>query len=163
MQVHFIEPGVPILSAFTGTHTDYHTPRDTPDKLNYPEATRIAKLMGLITRSLATGDEIPEYIEVESEPKQVVRGGLRAYLGSIPSYGDDVKGVLLSDVTKGAPMDQGGVKGGDIIVKLAGKDIENIYDYTAVIDGLKIGQEVNITVMRDDEPVELKITPTSRK
>ena len=31
----FYQAGVPILAAFTGTHADYHTPRDTPDKLNY--------------------------------------------------------------------------------------------------------------------------------
>ena len=35
----FVGREVPILSAFTGAHEDYHTPRDTPDKLNY-EARR---------------------------------------------------------------------------------------------------------------------------
>ena len=34
----FFIQGVPILSAFTGSHEDYHTPRDTPDKLNYDGA-----------------------------------------------------------------------------------------------------------------------------
>ncbi|MEM7453077.1 MAG: M20/M25/M40 family metallo-hydrolase [Planctomycetota bacterium] len=158
----FYRAGVPILSAFTGSHTDYHTPRDTPEKLNYVDATRIARLMGLITRGLATQDEVPDYIKVETET-QAVRGGLRAYLGSIPSYGEDVVGVLLSDVTSGAPMDEAGVRGGDIIVELDGNTIENIYDYTAVIDGLKIGEETTITVMRGDERVQLSITPASRK
>ena len=32
----FYLKGVPILHAFTGAHDDYSTPRDTPDKLNYP-------------------------------------------------------------------------------------------------------------------------------
>ena len=39
----FFMRGVPILSAFTGSHTDYHTPRDTPDKLNYEAAAKIAR------------------------------------------------------------------------------------------------------------------------
>ena len=158
----FYRAGVPILSAFTGSHTDYHTPRDTPEKLNYVEATRIARLMGLITRGLATQDSVPDYVEVQTET-QAVRGGLRAYLGSVPSYGEDVVGVLLSDVTSGAPMDLAGVQGGDVIVELDGNTIENIYDYTAVIDTLKIGEETTITVMRGDQRLELKLTPASRK
>jgi Tol biopolymer transport system component/Zn-dependent M28 family amino/carboxypeptidase len=159
----FYQNGIPILSAFTGSHTDYHTPRDTPEKLNYPEAARVAKLMGLITRSLASGNEIPNFIRQESKPKQASRGGLRAYLGSVPSYGDDVVGVKLSDVTAGGPADIAGLLANDIIVGLAGKKVENIYDYTAIIDALKIGQETTIVVTRDGSEVTLKITPISRQ
>ena len=89
------------------------------------------------------------------------RGVMRAYLGTIPDYGSDVKGVLLSDVTKGAPSDKAGVRGGDIIVELAGKKIENIYDYTYAIEALKIGEEAKIVVLRDEKRIELKITPSS--
>lgn len=159
----FYRAGVPILSAFTGSHTDYHTPRDTPEKLNYPDAARISRLMGLITRSLATLDTPPNYIKQEAKPKQVPRGGMRAYLGTVPSYGDDVVGVKLSDVSKGAPADAAGVQGGDIIVELAGKKIENIYDYTAILDSIKIGEETSIAVQRGDKRLEFKITPGSRQ
>ena len=159
----FYRAGVPILSAFTGSHTDYHTPRDTPEKLNYPDAARIAKLMGLITRDLVKRDEVPDFIKQESRAKEIRRGGVRAYLGSVPSYGDDVVGVKLSDVTAGAPAAKAGVLGGDIIIELAGKKIENIYDYTAVIDGLKIGQQTMIAVLRDGKRLEFKITPGSRQ
>ncbi len=159
----FYRAGVPILSAFTGSHTDYHTPRDTPEKLNYPDAARIAKLMGLITRDLVKRDDAPDYIKQASRPKEMPRGGIRAYLGSVPSYGEDVVGVKLSDVTAGAPAANAGVLGGDIIVELAGKKIENIYDYTAVIDGLKIGEETTIAVTRDGKRIEFKITPGSRQ
>ena len=159
----FYQAGVPILSAFTGSHSDYHTPQDTPEKLNYPDAARIAKLMGLIVVDLATAEIKPEYVRQESKPKQALRGGVRAYLGTVPSYGEDVVGVKLSGTTAGAPADVAGVEGGDIIVGLAGQNIENIYDYTAAIDGLKIGQETTIAVMRGDERLELKITPQSRQ
>lgn len=159
----FYQAGVPILSAFTGSHTDYHTPRDTPEKLNYPAAAKISKLMGLITLQLATCEQPPKYVKHTAKPKQAVRGGVRAYLGTVPSYGDDVVGVKLSDVTKGAPAEIAGVLGGDIIVELAGQKIENIYDYTAAIDGLKINQETTIAVRRDDTRLELKIVPKSRQ
>ena len=88
---------------------------------------------------------------------------MRAYLGTVPDYATEVKGVLLSGATKGAPADKAGLKGGDIIVELAGRKIENIYDYTYAIEALKIGQEVDITVQRDGKKVSLKITPGSRE
>ena len=155
--------GVPILSAFTGSHTDYHTPRDTPEKLNYPDTARIARLMGLITRSLATADQAPDFIKQEAKKKQAMRGGLRAYLGTVPSYGEDVVGVLLSDATAGAPAAEAGVQGGDIIVELAGSKIENIYDYTAILDTLKIGKETTMVINRKGKRIKMKITPASRK
>jgi Tol biopolymer transport system component len=159
----FYQSGVPILSAFTGSHQDYHTPRDTPEKLNYPDAARIAKLMGLVVLDLVTAQDKPNFIRRQTSPKQAVRGGVRAYLGTVPSYGDDVVGVKLSGTTAGAPADIAGVKGGDIIVGLAGQNIENIYDYTAAIDGVKIGQETTIVVIREQKRLELKITPKSRQ
>ena len=48
--------GVPILSAFTGAHSDYHTPRDTPEKLNYEGAAQVARFMGLVAVGLAAGE-----------------------------------------------------------------------------------------------------------
>ena len=159
----FYRAGVPILSAFTGSHTDYHTPRDTPEKLNYPAATRIAKLMGLVARGLVVNEKIPGYIRQSAQEKKQSRGVMRAYLGTVPDYASDEKGVLLSDVTIGAPADQAGVQSGDIIVELAGRKIENIYDFTYAIEALKIGQETTITVLRGEKRLEMKVVPGSRE
>ena len=88
---------------------------------------------------------------------------LRAWLGTVPDYAQsDVKGVMLSGVAKGGPAEVAGVKGGDVIVKLAGKAIENIYDYTYAIEALKSGQETEITVRRADKDITLKVVPGSR-
>ena len=53
---------IPILSAFTGAHADYHTPRDTVDKINYEGTADIAKLMGLIVRELSIDGAGPKYV-----------------------------------------------------------------------------------------------------
>lgn len=159
----FYRAGVPILSAFTGSHTDYHTPRDTADKLNYADMSRIARLMGLVTRGLATDDAVPSFTEAaKAETAERPRAAMRAYLGSIPEYGGDIKGVLLGGVTAGSPMEKAGAKKGDVIVELAGRKIENVYDYTYAIEALKIGQETTLTVMRGEDKVEMKVTPGRR-
>jgi Tol biopolymer transport system component len=157
----FYLKGVPILSAFTGAHSEYHTPRDTPEKLNYDGAAQVARLMGLIAQGLAASDSPPDYIQ-QSVKQPTTSGRLRAYLGTIPDYAEEVQGVMLSGVGKDGPADKAGVKSRDVIVELAGKKIENIYDYTQAIEALKIGQPVKMTVLRSGERVELEITPESR-
>ncbi|OFX88831.1 MAG: hypothetical protein A2W99_05020 [Bacteroidetes bacterium GWF2_33_16] len=41
----FATKNIPVLVFFTGLHPDYHTPRDTPDKINYDKYHRIVKLI----------------------------------------------------------------------------------------------------------------------
>jgi len=71
--------------------------------------------------------------------------------------------LKLSSVAKSGPADKAGVKGGDIVVELAGKKIENIYDYTYAIEALKIGQPVKIIVQRNGDRITLQIVPGSRE
>ncbi|MBK8092644.1 MAG: M28 family peptidase [Verrucomicrobiaceae bacterium] len=159
----FYLKGIPTLNAFTGSHADYHMPSDTADKIDYASAAKITKLMGLIARGIATAEAAPDYIAMEAPKNSGVRTGLRAYLGTIPDYAQgDTKGVKLSGVSPVGPAAKAGVKAGDVIIKLGGKDIANIYDYTYVMGDLKIGKETTITVQRDGKAVDLKITPGSR-
>jgi Tol biopolymer transport system component len=158
----FFMQGVPILSAFTGSHEEYHTPRDTPERLNYEGAAKIANLMGLVTRELILAETPPDYQEQTAQPE--MRANLTAYLGTIPDYAQsDLKGVQLSGVTKGAPAEQAGMQAGDVIIELAGKKIENIYDYTYAIEALKVGQKTSAKVKRGDQVLELQIIPASRQ
>jgi len=156
--------GVPLLSAFTGVHEDYHTPRDTADKINYEGSAKIAGLMGAITRSLLIDENTPDYVQMERPAESMPRTGLRAYLGTIPDYSQsDVTGVKLSGVMKGAPAEQAGLEAGDTVIELAGQKIENIYDYTYAIDALKVSVEVRVVVVRGDEEITLRVTPGSRE
>ena len=89
---------------------------------------------------------------------------MTAYLGTIPDYSQgDIKGLLLSGVTEEAPASKAGLQATDIIIDLAGRNVENIYDHTYAIEALKVGQEVEIVVERKGETLRLKVTPLSRQ
>lgn len=158
----FFMRGVPILSAFTGTHSEYHTPRDTPDTLNYEGAAKVAQFMGMVARAIATSEKVPDYIPQAAPEQGQRRASLRAYLGTIPDYAEELKGVKLGGVAKNGPADKAGVRAGDVIIELAGKKIENIYDYTFAIEALKIGQTIKIVVQRGQQRMTLEVTPGSR-
>ncbi len=160
----FYLKGVPVLSAFTGSHGEYHTPRDTRDRLDYESAARIAWLIGRIAQGLAQAREIPEYAALEHPGSGPARGSIRVYLGTIPNYGrSDVAGVALSGVSPGGPAARAGLRAGDVIVELAGRAIENIYDYTYALDALAVGKPAELVVLRGGERVPLSIVPDPRE
>ncbi len=162
----FVGRQVPSLAAFTGAHEDYHTPRDTADKLNYEGAAKIARLFALIGRGLLTDAEPLPFVlnEGESGEQEARRAQLTAFLGTIPDYaGAELKGVKLSGVGKNGPAEKAGLKAGDVIVELAGGKIENIYDYTYAIEALKIGETIKIVVLRGEDRLEIDVTPASRE
>jgi predicted metalloprotease with PDZ domain len=160
----FYPKHVPVLNFFTGAHEDYHRPTDTPEKLNIEGLERIAKFARQIVLDLAIAPERPDFARVErSEQGGGSRDTLRAYLGTIPDYATEVKGVKLTGVRGNSPAEKGGLKGGDVIVEFAGQKIANIYDYTYALDAVKIGVAVKVIVERDGQRVELNVTPEARK
>jgi S1-C subfamily serine protease len=152
-----------VLNFFTGSHDDYHRPSDTADKVNYDGLARITTFAKAIVSDAANAPERIEFSRVEKKDTGPARDNLRAYLGSIPDYAQEVKGVKLSGVRAGSPAEKAGLKGGDIVVEFAGQKIANIYDYTYALDAVKIGQPVKVVVEREGKRVEITATPEARK
>ncbi len=71
----FYLAGVPVINAFTGVHPDYHTPRDTPDKLDYDHAAQIARFMGMMTEVVSRAEDAPNYIEHKNEARPMAQAG----------------------------------------------------------------------------------------
>jgi hypothetical protein len=156
----FFSKGIPILSAFTGLHKDYHSPTDTPEKINYEGIADCAKLYSRLIKGLENQESI-DYVSQAPPPKS--RGRLTVYLGTIPDYSQtDRKGVLLSGVSKGGPADLAGLQSEDLVVELSGRKVETIYDYTDAIGSLKAGKETKVTIIRNGKTLDLKITPSTR-
>jgi len=72
------------------------------------------------------------------------------------------KGVLVSEVVAGSPAAQAGLKAGDVIVAVDGKDVATVGELRKAVE-LKSGEEtrkLNLTVVREHHeqtlPVELK-------
>lgn len=157
----FYLAGVPILAAFTGSHEEYHSPRDTANLINYKGLYDVTRLMGLIASSQARATTAPDFIKVEKVQQQGRVGNV--FLGTIPDYAsEDVKGVKISGVVQGGPAAKAGLQGGDVIVGLGGAPLENLYDYMNAMNGLKVGQETDVVVERSGKRLNLKLTPTVR-
>ena len=158
----FYPKGIPILSFFTGSHEHYNRPTDDPETLDYEGMARISALGAAIVKDVLAGERL-DYAEVESTSTGGGdRESLRAYLGTIPDYATDLAGVKISGVRSGGPADKGGMRGGDVIVEFGGQKIANIYDYTYALDAVKIGDPVDVVVLRAGERVTLRLVPEAR-
>ena len=152
-----------MLSFFTGGHEDYNRPTDDIETLNYDGLYRISQLAFGIVSDLISRLERPAYVEVErTQSEGGSRDTLRAYLGTIPDYTTEGTGVKLSGVRAGGPADKAGLQGGDVIVEFGGQAITNIYDYTYALDAVKIGEPIEVIVLREGKRVKLTVTPEAR-
>jgi hypothetical protein len=158
----FYAKQIPVLFFWTGNHEDYHKPSDTADKINYEGEKQILHLIAMILHELDVSDKRPTYLLAKSD-SQGRSTGFRVYLGTIPNYADSNDGLKLDGVRDDSPASKAGLKAGDRVVKLAGREVKNVYDYTYALGEMKAGQEYVIEVMRGSERLTLKITPAVRK
>lgn len=158
----FYAKQVPVLFFFTGSHNDYHKPTDTAEKINYEGEAKIISFVERIIREVDKSDKRPTYTVAKSE-SQGRTTGFRVYLGTIPNYADSNDGLLLDGVRDASPASRAGLKAGDKIVKIAGRDVKNVYDYTQALSEMKGGEEYEIEIMRAGERLKLKIIPETRK
>jgi aminopeptidase YwaD len=158
----FYAKQIPVLFFWTGTHEDYHKPSDTAEKINYDGEARILKLVTRIVKDIDNNDKrpVPAVAKTESTGRST---GFRVYLGTIPNYADSNDGLLLDGVREDSPAAKAGLKAGDKITKLAGRDVKNVYDYTYALGEMKAGQEYEAEVLRGSERLTFKITPAARK
>jgi len=157
---------VPSISFFTGSHEEYHSPRDTAETLNYPGLVRVINVVGKYTEKLATvSTPILTYEKVEGNSGQKLEGRqFRIYLGTIPDYSQEgVKGVRISGASKNSPAEKAGIKSGDVIVEFDNAKIENLYDYVYALQAVKPNKATKLSIMRDGKVVALEITPVLKE
>jgi serine protease DegQ len=71
-------------------------------------------------------------------------------------------GVLITGVLQDGPAGNGGMKPGDVVVKIADKDIANTAQLFNAVAALKPGEPATIAVQRGERAVELKVQVAQR-
>lgn len=148
---------IPVLHFFTGIHDDYHRPGDDWEKLNTAGMKTIIDIVENVTVEVANTEKRPDYIHIPGAAS-LARSGSRPYFGSIPDFGKEVEGYAISGVSPESPADKGGLKGGDVIVELAGRKIGGLDDFDLALREFPPGGKVTVVVLRDSEKLKLSVT-----
>ncbi|MBT2233055.1 S1C family serine protease [Nonomuraea sp. NEAU-A123] len=97
---------------------------------------------------------------------QLISGGkvTHAFLGvSVTDATGDVPGALIRQVTSGSPADKAGLKQGDLITKIGNTPVEGGDTVVGQVRGFKVGQQVQITYMRDGKSSNVTVTLQEKK
>ena len=165
----FLSKGIPSLFFFSGLHGDYHKPTDTWNKISADTSARVVDLVYDVASRLTAGGPRPQYVKVE-EPAHGGGGERRSgasgygpYFGSIPDFGQQEKGVKFSDVRAGSPAAKAGLQAGDVLTSFAGKPVNNLYDFTYLLQGSKVGDVVEVKFLRDGKEMTASVTLEARR
>ncbi|MFC5500465.1 Do family serine endopeptidase [Caenimonas terrae] len=72
------------------------------------------------------------------------------------------RGVLITGVLQNGPAAQAGIRPGDVIVEVGGKQISAVSELLSQVAALKPGTAAGVRLQRRDENMELKVTPGVR-
>jgi serine protease DegQ len=106
--------------------------------------------------------------------ESIVRDGVvtRGWIGVEPAelspelmetFGVKAKrGVLITGVLQNGPAAQAGIRPGDVIVEVGGKQTSGVSELLSQVAALKPGAAAGVRLQRRDETLELKVTPGVR-
>ncbi len=163
----FYPKNIPVLFAFTGLHRQYHRPSDDSNLINYSGMARIADYLELLLLDVVRRPVRPEFTRMAERrgprPVDTARAGTSVYMGTMPDYAEtNEPGMKIQGVSEGSPAEKGGLKGGDVIVRIGDKKIGTIHDFMETLSAHKPGDKVDVVVKRDGKEVKLSITLGSR-
>lgn len=82
----------------------------------------------------------------------------RPFLGIYPAETADGMGVRLTDVVEESGAAQAGLQAGDVIVAIAGEEVESMADLSRILAQQQAGDKVKITFVRDGERRKTRAT-----
>jgi len=75
----------------------------------------------------------------------------------------DRRGAIVSEVFKGDPAERAGIRAGDIVTEINGKQIKDTHELLLSIASFHVGDKVSIKVIRDGREMIFQVTVVERK
>ncbi len=169
-QQSFVEKGVPGVQLFTGAHGDYHRPGDSIDQVSSEGLVQVA-VFAKEGVAYMLERELPLTITIEGStmpskgdgpPSAPKEGGRKVSFGTVPDFAFGGPGVRVDSVVADSPAAKGGVQDGDILLEIAGEEIEDLRGFSELLKTLEPGQTVETIVQRGAEEVTLSVTVVAR-
>lgn len=151
----FYRKDIPVLFYFTGLHTDYHTPNDDADKINYDG---IVKILDNITGVISSLNESPKLAFTKTREAQTTTSArFSVSMGIMPDYTFSGNGVKADGVSEGKPAQKAGLKAGDIIQQLGDYTISSMESYMQALGKFKKGDKAKVKYKRGNEVLETTV------
>jgi hypothetical protein len=171
-QATFIEMGRPAVQIFSGPHTDYHRPSDTPERIDFPGMVKIAAFTREAVAYLAERKEPMTVTIASSSPGKTESGApgrppapggaKRVSLGTVPDFSFGGPGVKLEGTVPGSAAEKGGLVKGDVVLKVGATSVNDLKGLSEALKGLKVGDVVPVVYGRDGKEITVSVTVGER-
>jgi hypothetical protein len=161
---------IPVLFLHTGVHDDYHSPRDTADKINYEGMRLVSQLLFHSVCALAECNQMPAFRLAVNGENEKMRGQFESSFNQLPARlgvlaeknGYSAAGVRLTAVTNDSPAANAGVRPGDRIVRFANDEVHSDAELTSAV--MHAESQSPIEVRRDNlqKPLRLHVQLDSK-
>lgn len=151
----FYRKDIPVLFYFTGLHTDYHTPGDDADKINYAGQELIVRhILDLVERL----DKTPKLAFLKTREAQTsTNTRFNVTMGVMPDYTYTGNGLRADGVSEGKPAQKAGLKAGDIVLQIGDYKISSMESYMQTLGKFKKGDKVKVKYKRGNEELETTV------
>jgi hypothetical protein len=154
----FYLKNIPVVQFFTGVHGDYHKVSDDIERINFEGEAKILSIIAGLLENIDKETTDPQFITADNPHTGNKTSDFKVTLGVMPDYSYSGKGLKIDGVSKARPAEKAGIQAGDIITKLAGKEITSIYDYMDVLSEHEKGEKVEAEFLRGAETKKVSIT-----
>lgn len=169
----FQRRGVPILFGSADIHDDYHTYRDTSDKINREGAAGTVELFHAILNGAALMDDRFTFVE---PPRRNRRGGggggesnaalmarVNVRVGIRTEATEDGNGLRVLEVVGDTAAAEAGLQSGDVILRWNQTDLTERMDLIRQLAEHEPGDEVDLSVDRDGTEISVIIKLRARE
>ncbi len=162
--VSFLNEGIPAIHVFSGTHLDYHRSSDSAEKLDFEGMSDVALWV----------EEALSYLADNIDPLRVNLAGAEvmvqssavgereASLGTVPDFAYQGEGIRISAVTPGSAAEEAGLRGGDVLLRFNGRQIQDLQSYSNLLRESKPGDSIPLEIRRDRQSFTVEATLKSR-
>ena len=82
--------------------------------------------------------------------------------GTVPDFAFPGPGVKVTGLVPDSPAAKAGVKDGDILLRIDGKDVTNLQEFSNILRTLSPGQRVPVVLRRGTQDVKLEVVLAQR-
>ena len=110
-----------------------------------------------INMAKASMSQIMQYGEVRRGQIGIGIQNINPELREAFNLGNGQSGILVSHVEKGSAAEKSGLKPGDIIIEMDGRNIESTAQLRSIISMKKIGSKIDLVVLRESKQLKVSV------
>ncbi|OFY85675.1 MAG: hypothetical protein A3F72_12040 [Bacteroidetes bacterium RIFCSPLOWO2_12_FULL_35_15] len=154
-QTSFYLKDIPVLHFFTGQHSDYHKPSDDFIKINFKGEKKVLEYIIKIEEET---EKLPKFQFLKTKNPDAGTRKFKITMGVMPDYTYEGKGMRIDGVTDGKPASRAGIQKGDVVIQFGEIKVESTMDYMKGLSAYKIGDTVEVTILRNGKEIKLNVT-----